>query len=752
MLTRRSMLRLAGGAGASLLSSTRLAKAFQEVFQAAELPAGMRAVATACGVCDSNCGVQAILQDGVLRFLGGLPGDADGGGGGLCAKGGSGIGLVYDPDRLKYPMKRTNPEKGIGVDPGWERITWTEALDTIAARFSNAISQYGAESLLVISRPAPDLWMRLLNALGVVNRVDHLDECFLTNRILQRYCTGPMTWAHDFANSKFILLFGWDLLAKAKLVFARGIVQAKANGAKVVCFNPQYSATARFADEWYPIRPGSDLAVALAMIHVLLEENLYNQQFVANYTNFPEYESAIRAHFAPYTPEWAELQSEVPAAAIRRLAREFGTMGPAIVPVHKKTLAANYTNATQLVHAIMILNILAGTVDRPGGRYGARKINIPAVDAVYPRPAYPPKTGRRVDGKDQLPLVLEDGGGLFSTLADGILNKYPGMIQAAFINQYTMLGFPNPLRITQALKTIPFIAVYDFLPNDVAAMADIVLPGTTYLEVNDLVAREFSAKHPIVLARRAVVPPMFEAKSIGYVAIELGKRLVPDFFKTPDGSWINPGVLLDEKTRRAGIANSFAEFPASGIWERPEPFVPRTTFGTPSGKCQIYVPQFAAKGYDPLPVWKEKRERPNAEYPYYLLTYIPAVQRRNTTENNPILTEMLPVNVANMNSELARSLGIREGDLVRLRSRVGSITLAAHLVETLRPDAVLVAHGYGQRSRLMRVAWGRGERDSDLIPDQTVEEMVAAGNFAGAAGIMEAVIAIERVQQSGSEE
>lgn len=743
MLTRRSLFRFAGAAGGSLLAQSKLLGAFDEFFQAASPAAGMQVLSSACGVCDSACGLRATLQDGVVRFLEGLPGDNDGGGGGLCAKGGSGISLLYDPDRLKYPMKRTNPAKGFDVDPGWVRISWAEALDTIASQFGSAIAQRGAESILAVSRPGPDIWARLLNSLGIVNRVDHLDECYLSSRISQRYMTGPMAWAHDFANSKYIVLFGWDLLAKGKLVFARGIVDAKANGAKVVCFNPQYSATGRFADEWYPIRPGADLAVALAMIHVLVTEYLYDQDFVANYTNFPENESAIRAHFAQYTPEWAEQQSDVPADAIRRIAREFGQTGPAVVPMHKKTLCANHTNGSQMVQAILTLNILAGTIDRPGGRYFARTLEIPAVDAIYSPPAYPPKKGRRVDGKDKLPLVLEDGGGLFSTLADGMLNKFPGMIQAAFINQYTMLGFPNPLRITEALKTVPFVAVYDFLPNDVTAMADIVLPGTTYLEANDLISREMSAKYPVVLPRQAVVPALFEAKSIAYVAIELGKRLAPDYFKASDGSWINPALLLDEKTKRAGIASSFAEFVQRGVYTRPDQFVPRTTFKTPSGKCQIFVPQFADRGHDPLPVWKEKRDRPSSEYPYYYLTYIPAFQRRNTTENNAILTEMLPRNVANISTALAARLGISEGQTVRLRSRAGFIELPTHLVETLRPDAVLVAHGYGQRSKYMKVAYGRGVRDGDVIPDQTIEEMVAAGNFAGAAGIMDAVVAID---------
>lgn len=744
-LTRRDWLQWTGGAAAGVMVGGKLQAAFEEYFQAAApAAAGEQTLITSCGICSPSCGIKATVKDGAIRFLEGLEGDLSGNGH-LCGKGAAGAAFTYDPDRLKYPMKRTNPKKGLDEDPGWVRISWDEALDTIAAKIKDAVTRYGQESLLFVTLPSPDVWLRFMNAIGVINRIDHIDECFLTDRIIQKYTTGGKTWCNDFENSKYIVLFGWDILAKAKLVYANGIIDARDNGAKIVCFNPQYSATARFADEWYPIKPGTDLAVALAMIHVLLSENLYNKEFVDSYTNFKEYESKIREHFAQYTPEWAEQQSEVPADAIRRIAREFAANGPAIVPAHKKTLCANYANGSQLVHAISILNILAGTIDRPGGRYFPRSVNIPGVDAIYPPPAYPPKQGRRIDGKEKLPFVLEDGSGMFSTLADGILNKYPGMIKFAFFNFYTVLGFPNPPQMFEALKTIPFLAVMDIIPTDTANFADIVLPHVTYLEANDLVARDYKAKYPQVVVRQALIPPMFETKSIAYVGLELGKRLAPDYFRTPTGDFINLNTLLDEKTKRAGLGASFAEFKAVGIYENKQPFTPRTTFATAggSGKCQIYVPQFAEKGADPLPVWRPKRELPSPEYPFYYLTFIPAVHRRNTTENNAILHEMFPTNSAIISTALAAKLGIKEGQKVRIRSRAGAIELPAHLTETLRPDAVMVAHGFGHKSKFLTKAGGLGARDGDVIPAQSIDDAVKAGNFAGAACIMDAVVNIE---------
>ncbi|MBL8179321.1 MAG: molybdopterin-dependent oxidoreductase [Bryobacterales bacterium] len=739
-MNRRNWLKMSAGT----VAAAPLAHALETWFRPAETAANIRTVTQACGICSPACGIKATIQDGVLRFVEGLPGDFSGGGK-LCGKGASAAGFLYDPDRLKYPMKRTNPKKGFDEDPGWVRIGWEEALDTIAARIGEAKRLKGNESLLFVTLAAPDLWSRFMNAIGVVNRVDHIDECFLSDRIIQRYTTGGKSWGVDLANSKYILLFGWDILAKNKIVYANGVVEAKAAGAKVVCFNPQHSATARFADEWHPIRPGSDLAVALAMINVIVSEDLYNKEFVTNYTNFGQYEKEIREHFKEYTPQWAESLSDIPAADIARIAREFAGNGPAVVPAHKKTLVANYANGTQLSFAISILNILAGTIDRPGGRYFARAVSIPGVDAVYPPPAYPAKTGRRVDGKEKLPFVLEDGSGMFSTLADGLMNQYPGMIQVAFFNAYTALAFPEPTKLEAALRTIPFIVAMDFLPNDTISMADIALPSAIYLETNDLVTREYEARMPQVVARTAVAAPIFETKGIGYVAIELGKRLAPDYFKTPAGEWINANTLLDEKTRRANLGANFAEFAAKGIHTVQQPFVPRTTFGVAGGKCQIYVPQFGEKGAEVLPKWHPKRELPSAEYPYYYLTFIPGVHKRNTTQNNAILNEMFPTNAALIPAQLATKLGIKNGDMVRIRSRVGAIELPAQLTERLRPDCVMVAHGFGHRSKRMSLAGGKGVRDGDLVPAQSMDDAVKAGNFGGASCIMDAVVSLEKL-------
>ena len=738
MITRRSVLQSAGAAAA--LGFAPLEEAFGAYFeQTQSVPYPPQSIITACGFCDSACGMRATVQDGVIRFLQGLPEDPHSEGR-LCAKGTTAAWVKNDPDRLKFPMKRTNPRKGVEEDPGWVRISWTEALDTVAARFSEIRGKYGPEALLAISRGSPAWFARLYNALGM-ERVDHNDLCYGVDIVVQQRTIGAHSFAWDLENAKYIVLFGWDFMARAKLCLANRLLHAKENGARVVNFNPLYTSTARFCDEWHPVRPGGDLAIALAMIHVLLRENLYDKEFAEKYTNFPQYESEIRSHFEKYTPEWAETESDVPAAVIRRVAREYGSARPAVAPMHKKTLAANYENAAPMCQAIAILNILAGNIDRPGGHYFPRTISIPSLDAVYPPPAYPKPPAKRVDGREKLPLAGSYG--MFSTIADGMTRVYPDRVKGIFWTGYHLHSFPQAQKLAEALKKVEFMVIVDILPMDAMYFADIVLPNTMFLEGSDLINRTYNAKSPFVVVRQPLTSAPFETRSSAYIAIELGKRLAPDYFKKADGAWISSSELLDEQVKRAGLGENFADFRKKGFVAREQAFTPRTTFATATGKCQIYIPEFAARNYEPLPNWRPKRETPSPEFPYYLITCLPGEHKRNSTQNNPVLMEISGPMRVRLHPATASKHGIQDGAPVRVRSRVGEITALAQLTETVRPDVVVVPHGYGHKSPWLSVAGGIGHTDNELIPALRIEDLQQSGNWLGAGCIMDCVVAIE---------
>lgn len=743
--SRRDFLKTSGTAfaGAAVLPGF-----LDGVVRRASVPAAEAAttsqMVSACSWCGSACGFRATVKDGVLSFVEGLPEDPQGGGK-MCAKGKAAAGYLYDPDRLKYPMKRTNPIKKIGVDPGWVRISWDEALDTATAKLKETIAANGPDSVLVLGLPSPDVWARFVNCIGTSNRFDHWDECFLANRVVSANVIGGFVWCHDFANAKYIITFGWDLVGKAKVVWARAVAEAKKKGAKIVSFNPYKAAgTSVVADEAISIRPGSDLAVVNAMIHVILAEGLYDKAFVEGLTNFKEYETEIRAHFAPYTPEWAEELSDVPAATIARIAREFATQGPSISPIHKKTPSANYANGTETSFAITILNVLAGTIDRPGGRFFPRTHSIPGIDAVVPPPKYPAKSGVDIVGRHAHPFLKAVGSGMFSCLADG-MRKNPGKIQMGIITRYSTMAFPNPPEVEAELAKIPFTICTDLFPNEIIELADVVLPQSLSYESSDLVARDHHAPYKMTIVRQPVVPPMFETKPLGAILLAWGLKAFPEYWKNPDGTPINMGVVLNEKTKRAGLGADFAEMKAKGFVAETAPFVPRTTFPTASGKINVYVKAFADAGFEPLPTWKPKRDVPSDAYPFYLLTIIPPMQIRNTTTNNRIVNEIKGTNEVFINVQTARGLGIAEGDTVKVRSRVGEIQLPARLTEAIRPDCVLVPHGFGHQSRLMTQAYGKGAKDALLVPGQSMDDILARKDVGGSACIMDAVVSVSKV-------
>jgi thiosulfate reductase / polysulfide reductase chain A len=674
-----------------------------------------------CGICSMECAYLAHLRNGrVVRFSGN-PKDqiAEGK---LCVKGYSGIRLLYDPDRLKYPMKRTNPEKGIGVDPGWIKISWDEALDLTANKLSEVRVRYGPQAIQLIARPMP--WPKhFIRAIGSPNHSAHNNGCYATHEVLWRAMvtgTGKM-WTVDYENAKYILAFGWDSMGKSKNHWSRAINRARAGGAKLTVFEPRLSTTAAKADEWIPVKPGTDLSVLLAMIRTIVNEELHDREFVEKYTSgFAQLKEAVQQ----YTPEWAASISGIQPETIARIAREFATTKPAVIASHKRDAGGpNYANSWRTAQCFIILNALVGTLDRPGGHIFDRKPKLPDFSDVFQLPPYPESyKGPRVDGMEKFPILYPTGKGSFSTLAEGILSGKPNPIKAAVVWKHNLLAFPNPARVVEALKTLDFIAVSEIYPSEMAQMADVLLPDNTDYEGSGLSLRTYYAMFPQVALREGI-PPVHDTRSFSSVVVELLRRMGLDEY-TPEGmsgkSIINAqlaalGTTADE-IRRNG-----------GIWSNPQPFKPSTEFHTPSKKIELYSTVLEQNGYDPLPHWAEPQAEANGKYPFHLLIWRKPWQRHTQSQNDPVFAELCGENEAHLHPEAAAKLEIGDGDYVWLESRLGKIKVKARLTQGIRPDCVAVDHGFGHWSPGYTVACGRGSNDGDLIAGYTVEEQLEIG-------------------------
>ena len=730
-VTRRQFLKLSGAAGiAALLGGGLTSFVPAPTNAAAEEIDFLHGV---CGVCSMGCAYIAKLRYGRVVGLAGNPKDqiAEGK---LCVKGYSGLRLLYDPDRLKYPMKRTNPEKGVGVDPGWVKISWDEAIGLVAGNLKQARETYGPQAILFVGRP--NSWTKhFTRAIGTPNHVAHNNTCYATHEVVwQAMVTGKgRTWTADYEHSKYILAFGWDGMGKSKNHWGRAVNRAVANGAKLVVFDPRLSITAAKADEWIPIKPGTDLAVLLAMIRVILNENLYDRDFVSLYTvGLDELKAAVQE----YTPEWAASVSDVPAETIIRIAREFAKTKPAIVASHKRDAGGpNYSNSWRTAQCFVTMNALAGSIDRPGGPILDRKPALPDLPDVWKLPDYPATVkGPRVDGLEQFPLIYKLGKGSFSTLAEGILSQKPNPIKAAVVWQHNVLAFPNPPRLVEALKTLDFIAVSDILPSEMVQLADVVLPDNTFYEGSGISVREYHAMYPQV-ALRSPLPALYDTKGFAAVSLAILQKMGLGEY-VPEG--MSPGALVAAQVEALGT--SVAEMKGNGgLWGKQTDLKPKTEFGTPSKKIELYAAGLKEKGYDPVPRWAAPRSTTSNDYPYHFLIYRRPWERMTQSQNDPILAEFCAENCATLNRQMGEKLGISEGDYVWIQSPTSRIKAKAHLSEGIRPDCVAVDHGFGHWSPALSVAYGKGSNEGDLVPSQTVAQQVEIG-CPGAGAAMEDVV------------
>ena len=717
MISRRDFLKFSGLlASSSILELDRDLGFLVPSAEAAQPEKEEKKLYGVCGVCSMGCAYIAYVQNGWIVRLEGNPRDqiAEGK---LCVKGRSSLNILYDPDRLKYPMKRTNPKKGIGVDPKWVKISWDEAIGMVATKFKEIIAKDGPQAIVIFARAKPHL-KHFVKSIGTPNLIVHSNACDVSHDIAwESMVTGKgkgRPFTVDYENSRYILSFGWDGPGKSKNKWGRAVNNALEKGARLVVFDPRLSITASKAHEWIPIKPGTDLAVLLAMIRTIIIENLFDHEFISKYTiGFNE----LKGRVQQYTPEWAEKISDVPAGRIVRIAREFATTKPAVVASHKRDAGGPlYSNSFRVAQCFIIMNTLVGSIDRPGGRILDRKPKLPKEKDFVKYPEYPKAIKERIDGMERYPLTKK---GNFFTVAQGILSKKPYPVKAALFWKYNLPSFPNRLRLEEALKTLDFIAVSDIYPTELTELADVVLPEGTFFEGKGLKERKYHAMYP-QMALVEGIKPLYDTKGFKKVLYSILKKMALKEY-VPD----EEALKAFSKAKFEALGTTKKEIHSNGgIWTGDKEFKPKTEFGTPSKKIEFTPSLLKEKGFDPLPYWIEPKVMPNKEYPYRLIIYRTPWQRMMNTQNIPVLIEIYPENTATIYSKEAEKLNIKDGDYVWVESTTGKIKVKAHPSEGIRSDCVAIDHSFGHRGKGMSVAFGKGSNEGDLVPDMTIEEML----------------------------
>jgi thiosulfate reductase / polysulfide reductase chain A len=706
-LDRRSFLALTGTAAAAL--STAGCGRIRKFLRGAPSPSEQVAqrgsttdVFSICDNCVNKCGVIARVSDGRLVKLDPNP-TFPKSRSMLCAKGQAGVQTLYDPDRLKHPLIRVG-ERG---DGRWRKASWDEALDVTAAGLRAVRDKYGPHGVLFSSSEAfqERFFLNFAHAFGSPNIARHPSMCLSSGNI-GFFITFGTVPEFDLERSTYVIASGANRFESFITPDTVDLaVNVREGRTKLVYLDPRFTVTSAKANEWLPIRPGTDLAFYLALIQVIVTEDLYDRAFVDAYTHgFDE----LAAHVERYTPEWAETETEIPADRIRTIAREFAAHAPRAV-IYRGRRSSWYTNDTEMRQAMAIANALVGNWDVEGGVVPNESIGLGAPEPPeYPFPEVP-----RVDEIQERHPLAADGDGAYVELRANVLKDHPYPVRGWVIYKQNPMHILPDRGLTRAMfRTMEFVAAIDIIPSDSAWMADVILPESIYLERKDPL-EEFNAPYPFVAVRQQVVPPLYNTKSNLEIMQGLASRLdLARFFDydidryraaqlEPLGPTVRDrllatGVWTNRTGRRYGATRT-AEY----------------RFRTPSGKIELANERLRRRGLDPVP-----RYTPPAAAPARTLRLLPGKQAYFThaaNQNNAWLHELCPDNRLWINRSSAAIRGIADGDPVIVRSPIAEVRVKAWVTDRIRPDCVHLPHGFGQTSPGLTRAAGTGASDQDLI-------------------------------------
>lgn len=683
-----------------------------------------------CENCFWKCGIEVKVAGGKVRKVDGYATNPKSRGM-LCPRGQGAPTQTYDPDRLKRPLIRVEgTERGDGQ---YREASWDEALDYIAEKMFQIRDEHGTESVAWFGHGSGDTWFAsyLPGAWGSPNAAKpSVSLCTGPRETASQYTFGRGISGHeqiDWSETNYIVLIGHHIGEDTHNTQLQDFALALKRGAKLVVADPRFSTAAAKANDWLPVKPGTDTALLLAWMHVLVTEELYDAAYVEQYTmGFDR----LVEHVQDYTPEWAAEITEIPADTIRRIAREMAEHAPrAVIPVSRHVVW--YGNDTQRNRALYLVNVLLGNYGKPGGYYFC---DAPGVDD-YPHPDLPlaPSSGgcggSTTDVEAESPFRDSVDRGLFYGTATAVQEMIPPMLTG---EPYPIKGLfsygvnlfhsiPKVAYTKEALKQLDLYVAIDVLPMEHVMWADVILPEATYLErYDDLLLQSY--KTPFIAGRFPAIEAMYDTKPGWWIAKELGTKLgLGEYFP-----WEDMEDYLD--TRLRTIGSDLEELREQGtITRRGRPYFAdyerfnRNPLGTPSGKIEIYSERFAEAGFDPMPTYEPTEEPPDGSY--RLLYGRSPVHTFARTHNNAVLMDQHGENEVWLATKEAERLGIANGDYVYLENDAGvrEGPVKAAVTERIRHDCVYIVHGFGHKAPLMRLANGRGASDTALQSSYTLD-------------------------------
>ena len=643
---------------------------------------------TVCMLCFQVCGIDAYVKDGKLIKVEGMekhPFSC----GVVCPRGRHLPHYVYSTERLKYPMKKK------GCD--WSRVSWDEALSTIANKLQQVKSEYGAHSLAlsVGSIGAENIEIsafaqRFRGVFGTPNFFSIEAHCF-RSRIMARLLTFGTYPLEDPDNSECIILWGHNPEASEPPLASR-IYQALDRGLKLIIIDPKRIPLAKKGLH-IQLRPGTDCCLALAMMNVIIAENLYDNEFVEKYsTGFDQ----LVEHVQEYPPERAAKICWVQATDIRKISRIFARARSASIVQGINSLD-QHINGFQNSRALAILHAITGNYDVPGG--WATNPFMRFTDLRIPVEEEP-------IGADAHPLFRRFWGmtspyGQQMLLADVILTEKPYPIKAMIVSGGNpAAAWPDSSRFKKAFKKLDMLVVMDLFMTETAELADIVLPACSSLEMLGLAYNyAITGGIPYVLLSKKVIEPIGDSWPDWKFYSELGRRMgYGECFP-----WSTDEEVVEMLLKASGITLRQLQENPEGIWfgSRCYDINAPNQIRTPSGKIELYSQTLADAGYDPIPVYKEPTQSPISspelakKYPLILNTGARILEYTHWQMRRvPQLRRKAPNPIAEIHPGTARKYGIGDGDMITVETRRGQIQVKANITQDLMPGVVSVVHGW----------------------------------------------------------
>ncbi len=713
-ISRRTFLKAGAAVGAGLAAP--LAFEFRSFVEgAAEAP--VTKVPSTCNGCSTNCALFAYVKNGRLWKIEGIP-VAMKNEGKLCARAHGVAADLYNPDRVSQPMKRTG-------DNQFSPLSWEQAFKEIGEKLAKIIDKDTASSVVWMAHGGKETYAQmLLDEIGSANYITHYSTCFTSKTNAWDKMVGSQLTS-DINRAKYMLFAGRNYAGGIMPGAMRKIMRAKDRGAKIVVVDPRLCELAKVADEWLPIRPGTDLAFFLGLAHTLVSENRYNAAFVNDYIfGFDEFWKANK----DFTADKAAAICDIPAVKIRAIARDLAAAAPAaFLEPGYHGLHNHYASSTQIAQANVIVNALLGNFFQPGGL-------MPAASPKFGKLSLPmrlqPEKGPRADGAgvaNEYPTV-ETSRGIAQNMPDRIAQ---GKVKALFIYHFNPLRTaPDPEYQKGMAKADLVVSIpVDWNETSVYA-AHYILPEHYFLERLETpksTGGNIAHDYPQAIMRFPAVAPLHDTKSLLDILKGIAKAMkIDDLY---------PFTVEEEAAAMLKpLGVSLEQMKEIGCYEVPEPVKPgfplqegKPALPTTTGKVEFSIGVFKLHGRLGVPVWVPPLVSPKADNEFRLIHGKQPWHSHSVTSNSPYLQAITTSYNGTrlwMNKSRADKLGISDGDTVTLETvieyktgkRPVKKTVAVKVTEMLHPECVWLPNGYGNFSPRARFGYQQGVNYNDFAP------------------------------------